>query len=324
MNKLIVDVVMVDSMTRKDEESDIALEYVCHGTIPTGLQENVTDWVLELIEHDRTMGMMVLSTMIHDENVSFEPDRIFEYLSSLLQRGDFDDSMESISPFADDFVAAVYTLFELIPERREQLYQFQKNPIFSTNGASEIRQLCLNFVLDDESETYNQSPPPPIWNKLSQIDDDIREELLMKEEVRYALESSILDDLRNLSNLDSHLGESLLHNLNSLYAMIDFEQTGYLSSTFLGAYIETLGQAYFLLAKHLENDEDMSACFEKSRFFLEEALDVVEDAGEETMLPIRAMHNPSFEHLPWDELTSRQSMQLIRYIDSLIGGEVDE
>lgn len=312
-------------MTKKDEESDIALEYVCHGTMPIRLRENATDWVIEYLQHDRTMGMMALSTMIHDENVSFEPDRIFECLSDLLQQGDFDNSMESISPFADDFVAAVYSLFELIPEKRQHLYRFQENQIFSTNLVTETRRLCLHFVLEDESQEFVDSHPPSIWENLSHIEKGVKEELLMKEEVRYTLEASILHDLQHLSNPNSQpLVEPLLNNLNSLYSMIDFEQTSYLSSTFLGGYIETLGQAYFLLAKHLEKDEDMLACFEKSRFFLEEALDVVEDTGEETLLPIRAMHNPSFEHLPWDELTAHQSMQLIEYIDSLIGGEVDE
>ena len=312
-------------MTKKDEEPDIALEYVCHGTMPSRLQENATDWVIEYLQHDRTMGMMALSTMIHDENVSFEPDRIFECLYDLLQRGDFDNSMESISPFADDFVAAIYSLFELVPEKRQLLYRFQENQIFLTNLVTETRRLCLHFVLEDESQEFDNSHPPSIWENLSRIENGAKEELLMKEEVRYTLESSILDDLQHLSNPNSHLlVEQLLNNLNSLYSMVDLEQIEYLSSTFLGGYIETLGQAYFLLAKYLENDEDMLDCFEKSRFFLEEALDTVEGTGEEPLLPIRAMHNPSFEHLPWDELTAHQSMQLIEYIDSLIGGEVDE
>jgi hypothetical protein len=312
-------------MGGQEETSDIGLDYVCHGILTPRLKDNATDWLIESIDNDLTMGMMILTTMIHDEDLSIDRIRIFDHLSSLIQHGAFDKSMESVSPFSDDFVAAIYSLFELMPERLESLYQFQENRIFSTNAASKLRQLCLNFVLEDESETSYHSHPPRIWPNLEQLDTGTKEELLTKEEVRYTLESSILDDLQHISTSNSHFSaEPLLHNLDSLYSMIDFEETGYLSSTFLGGYIETLGQAYFLLAKHMENDEGMLDCFEKSRFFLTEALDVVEDLGEDTSLPIRAFHNPSFEHLPWDELNVQQSMQLVGYIDSLIGGEIDD
>ena len=188
---------------------------------------------------------------------------------------------------------------------------------------------CKNVIkINDDNHSYDNPVNILQWSDLANnqesqnynFDDEIKSKLLMKEEVRYSLESSIQIELQHLSESNSGSPEHLLNHLNSLYLMIDWEQTDYLSTTCLGGYLETLGQAYFLLARYMGHDHDMHDCFEKSRIFLWAAQDVVEESEDGHMLTIRAMLNPSFENLPWDELSLQQSKQILDYIDSLIGG----
>ena len=307
-------------MENYDTDDDVAMDYICQGIFPDEFVGTATDWLIELLGHDQSMGMMVLNCMIHDNRISINKNQVFNHINSLLRNGSFDSSADTISPFATDFIAAIYSLFELVPERKNELTQFQDWPTFHVNQESKLRLACLDFVIKDESDNPEINHPPNIWHNLSNFDDEIKSKLLMKEEVRYSLESSIQIELQHLSESNSGSPEHLLNHLNSLYLMIDWEQTDYLSTTCLGGYLETLGQAYFLLARYMGHDHDMHDCFEKSRIFLWAAQDVVEESEDGHMLTIRAMLNPSFQNLPWDKLSLQQSKQILDYIDSLIGG----
>ena len=312
-------------IVRADMKSENIIEYIFSPDSLTDSETFTPYFITQLLDEDPTLGLMLLTYLLEENKYDQDDGRIADKLVGLVREGKTPDTLENLSPIGDDEITVLLCLIELNPrDHALDLIPELKEKYRGVNHAV-LRLKIVEYLLHNHLDSDNDEPAPDPWNTLRDQPLDILHDLLIQEEVRYAVETRYLEELEELmhGNNRNYSFENYKENLD----LLTYNGNRSISEDRLNdsakAFSITLAQAYFTISDRFKDDPTQIDCLEKARQLLDISYEQAVDNPDTDFLSIAALTNSKFEELPWESITMQQVTSLINYIDTLLDGGVE-
>jgi len=308
-------------------DEDAIYNYITDGDEESDELKFTTDDIVTCLKENTPLGLYLIHHLLETDYVFEDKKRVFECILSLLDRGDFDDSLHEMSPYTHDCISGIIALIEL-----DISHEYCEHIIARFRSRSEpaphlqYRLDIMNCLLNEQqnrNHLHNQSHMPNPWPVLRELDDEESKIFLTKDEVRYGIEAYIFDTLEHIEDdkyRDKYVKELLggIELICSLQELEDFEEvaTGYLSR-----YLHTLSQTCFFLTQCVDDEKVKRKLLIRSKHLLNAALIYTENDESHHLLSPSAFFGSKVDNLPWDAITRVQVEQLIDSISIALGGD---
>jgi hypothetical protein len=299
------------------------LEYITSGEEKADEFQGDTEEIVMCLKEDATLGLYLIHHLLEIGHEFEEKSPITESIMNMLNQGDFDDSVDELSPLAGDSISAIIALIELKTSFGvcnnviERFFQMRE-PVHHLHYRLQIMK-CL---LDELHNNGHHHMPIP-WGVLDElVDDDDFKIFLKKDEVRYGIEAYIFDELDRLNHFqpNNDAVSGLILGINLMCSKLELEDTEEVATGYLSRYLHTLSQTCYVLVDQVVEEEEKRNLLTRSMHLLNAALINSENDETRQRLDVSAFSGSKVDDLPWEDISRGQILHLIQHISIILGG----